>query len=84
MYLHIVWGDRVLYTGAHTIVDLFISHAQDPVLVSGTLKMNLDPFDSYSVMDLWHALDKAHLAGFVTSSPRGLLHPITEYGDNLR
>ena len=69
----------VWYT--HTIV---LFHVQDPVLISGTLRMNLDPFDSYSIKDLWHALDSAHLASFVTRSSRGLLHPVTEYGDNLR
>ena len=46
--------------------------------------MNLDPFDLYTTKDLWHALESAHLADFVASLPRGLMHPITECGDNLR
>ena len=54
------------------------------MLISGTLKMNLDPFDSYSEDDLWHALESAHLNTFVMSLEKKLLHPITEYGDNLR
>lgn len=29
---------------------------QEPVLFSGTIRTNLDPFDEYSDGDLWHAL----------------------------
>ena len=34
---------------------------QDPVLFSGTLRLNLDPFGSSSTQDLWQALELAHL-----------------------
>ena len=57
---------------------------QDPVLISGTLKMNLDPFGSYSDDEIWHALERAHLNSFVTSLESKLSYHITEYGDNLR
>ena len=39
---------------------------QDPVLFSGTLRMNLDPFESYSDGDLWRALESAHLMTFIS------------------
>ena len=54
------------------------------MLISGTLKMNLDPFGSYSDDDLWHALESAHLNSFVTNLGKKLLHQITEHGENLR
>ena len=57
---------------------------QDPVLFFGSLRMNLDPFESYSDAQIWHALDSAHLNDFVTSLPEGLHYPVSEGGENLR
>lgn len=31
---------------------------QDPVLFSGTIRKNLDPFDEFYDVDLWSALDQ--------------------------
>ena len=57
---------------------------QDPVLFSGTLRMNLDPFETYSDGDLWHALESAHLVTFVSGLEKKLQHEIAEGGENLR
>lgn len=57
---------------------------QDPVLFTGTLRMNLDPFDSYSDTALWVALEHAHLKDFVRSLEKGLEHDVSEGGENLR
>uniref|UniRef100_T1J4L0 ABC-type glutathione-S-conjugate transporter n=1 Tax=Strigamia maritima TaxID=126957 RepID=T1J4L0_STRMM len=56
---------------------------QDPVLFSGTLRMNLDPFDKFSDSDLWQALEHSHLKSFVCTLPNGLQHEINEGGENL-
>lgn len=56
---------------------------QDPVLFTGSLRMNLDPFDNFSDSDIWHALSLAHLKEFVQKVDNGLLHKVTEGGDNL-
>ncbi|KAK0397405.1 hypothetical protein QR680_002116 [Steinernema hermaphroditum] len=56
---------------------------QDPVLFSGTLRMNLDPFEEYSDADLWRALKLAHLESFVDSLSDRLEHKISEGGENL-
>uniref|UniRef100_UPI00358F56A6 multidrug resistance-associated protein 1-like isoform X1 n=1 Tax=Myxine glutinosa TaxID=7769 RepID=UPI00358F56A6 len=56
---------------------------QDPVLFSGTLRMNLDPFGSLSDEDVWRALQLAHLSDFILSLPDGLQHICTEGGENL-
>ncbi|XP_045027308.1 multidrug resistance-associated protein 1 isoform X2 [Daphnia magna] len=56
---------------------------QDPVLFSGTLRMNLDPFNSYSDEDVWTALEHAHLKTFVKTLPAGLEHEASEGGENL-
>ena len=57
---------------------------QDPVLFSGTLRMNLDPFDTYSDSELWCALESAHLKSFVSGLDKKLQHEIAEGGENLR
>ncbi|XP_046682900.1 multidrug resistance-associated protein 1-like isoform X2 [Homalodisca vitripennis] len=56
---------------------------QDPVLFSGHLRMNLDPFDMHSDADIWCALELAHLSEYVKNLPQGLRHPIAEGGENL-
>ncbi|XP_035230725.1 multidrug resistance-associated protein 1-like, partial [Stegodyphus dumicola] len=56
---------------------------QDPVLFTGTLRTNLDPFGSYSDDALWLALDQAHLKNFVSSLDKGLEHEVAEGGENL-
>ena len=52
---------------------------QDPVLFSGTLRMNLDPFNLYSDDDVWSALKLSHLHDFISSLELGLLHYISEW-----
>ena len=54
------------------------------MLFSGTLKMNLDPFDKYTDDELWFALEHAHLKDFVTNLAHGLNHECGEGGQNLR
>ena len=56
---------------------------QDPALFTGTLRMNLDPFDQYSDNDIWNALESAHLKNYVNSLEKGLIHEISEGGENL-
>lgn len=59
-------------------------HSQDPVLFSGTLRMNLDPFDQYTDQQVWTALEHAHLKAFVSGLDDGLQHECGEGGQNLR
>ena len=54
------------------------------MLFSGTLRVNLDPFDSHTDDEVWIALKTAHLNDFVGSLPRGLQHEISEGGENIR
>ena len=57
---------------------------QDPVLFSGTLRINLDPFDYHTDDEVWKALETAHLNNFVAGLPGQLQHEVAEGGDNLR
>ena len=56
---------------------------QDPVLFSGSMRMNLDPFSTYSDRDIWRALDHAHLRSYVSNLPGGLHYTVNEGGENL-
>ena len=57
---------------------------QDPVLFSGDLRMNLDPFNVHKDAEVWTALEQAHLKTFVDTLPSKLEHAISEGGENLR
>lgn len=56
---------------------------QDPVMFSGTVRFNLDPFGVYSEAELWDALEKSHLKDFVEDFEGGLDAKVTEYGENM-
>lgn len=56
---------------------------QEPVLFTGTLRKNLDPFDEYTDEMLWKALDKVQLKGVVNDLPFGLDYKLSEGGSNF-
>ncbi|KAI1286825.1 Multidrug resistance-associated protein 1 [Halotydeus destructor] len=56
---------------------------QEPVLFMGSLRYNLDPFNRYGEVELWRALEIAHLKDFVNQLPGGLCHEISEDGENI-
>ena len=53
-------------------------------MFSGTLRLNLDPFEMHTDEQLWIALDLVHLKTFVFNSDKKLEIEITEGGENLR
>ncbi|KAK0089852.1 hypothetical protein PV325_005159 [Microctonus aethiopoides] len=76
-------GIDISTLGLHVLRSRLTIIPQDPVLFSGTLRLNLDPFNTCEDSKIWQALEQAHLKSFVESLPNGLLHIVSEGGDNL-
>ncbi|KAF7277950.1 hypothetical protein GWI33_009066 [Rhynchophorus ferrugineus] len=76
-------GVNIATLGLHTLRSRLTIIPQDAVLFSGSLRMNLDPFDSHSDEEVWRSLEHAHLKSFVKGLPAGLNHEVTEGGENL-
>ncbi|XP_041940994.1 multidrug resistance-associated protein 1-like [Alosa sapidissima] len=76
-------GINIAEIGLHELRSRITIIPQDPVLFSGTLRMNLDPFDGYSDEEVWRALELAHLKNFVSGLPDKLYHECSEGGENL-
>ncbi|XP_055540741.1 ATP-binding cassette sub-family C member 4-like [Wyeomyia smithii] len=55
---------------------------QDPVLFSGTLRRNLDPFEEYPDSDLWDSLEQVELRD-IASGPHGLQMAVAAGGSNF-
>ncbi|CAH1793465.1 unnamed protein product [Owenia fusiformis] len=79
----IIDGKNVSHIGLHSLRSKLTIIPQEPVLFSGSLRMNLDPTDIRGDDEIWDALEHAHLKEFVVSLPDKLMHPCSEGGENL-
>ena len=57
--------------------------SQDPVLFTGSLRMNLDPFEEHEDKELWDAVEEASLKSMVEKLPQRLSEEIKEGGANF-
>uniref|UniRef100_G3Q646 ABC-type glutathione-S-conjugate transporter n=1 Tax=Gasterosteus aculeatus aculeatus TaxID=481459 RepID=G3Q646_GASAC len=76
-------GVDIADVGLHDLRSRITIIPQDPVLFSGSLRMNLDPFDTYTDEEVWRSLELAHLQNFVSNLPDKINHECSEGGENL-
>ena len=76
-------GENIGLMGLQRLRSRLTIIPQDPVLFSGSLRMNLDPFQHYSDQSVWEALDHAHLKTYVSNLRGGLEFEVNEGGENL-
>jgi len=76
-------GVDITNLGLHQLRSRLTIIPQDPVLFSGTLRHNLDPFHQYSDEAVWAALRQSHLSDFVSGLSSSLQHEVAEGGENL-
>uniref|UniRef100_A0A8C5TE91 ABC-type glutathione-S-conjugate transporter n=1 Tax=Malurus cyaneus samueli TaxID=2593467 RepID=A0A8C5TE91_9PASS len=76
-------GHDIAQLGLHDLRTKITVVPQDPVLFSGSLRMNLDPLNQYTDADIWTALELTQLKNFVADLPEQLEYKCTDQGENL-
>jgi ABC-type multidrug transport system fused ATPase/permease subunit len=76
-------GVDVLRIGVQALRSRICVIPQTPVLFSGTLRSNIDPFGEFSDEQIWKALEQCGLKGSVETMPGQLDAAVSEYGANL-
>lgn len=56
---------------------------QNPVLFSGTIRNNMDPFNEFTDEEIWDSLKGCGMKLYVEEMPGLLDGPVAEYGENL-
>ncbi|XP_055990713.1 ATP-binding cassette sub-family C member 6 [Sorex fumeus] len=80
-----VWIDGVpiAHVGLHTLRSRITIIPQDPILLPGSLRMNLDMLREHTDEAIWAALDTVQLRALVASLPGQLLYECADQGSDL-
>lgn len=74
---------EVLILGLHDLRRHLSIIPQDPVLFTGTVRYNLDPFGSYDDGEIWRSLEQVQLKWSIELLDEGLEAVVTEGGSNF-
>ena len=76
-------GIDILTLGLDDVRGRIAAIPQDPVLFSGSIRTNLDPYQKHSDAELWDALSHVALKEVVSGLPEGLSARVAEGGENF-
>lgn len=76
-------GHCIADMGLHDVRTKLTILPQDPVLFSGSIRMNLDPFDCYSDDEIWLALEQSHMKEKIQALDNGIYYCCDEGGKNF-
>lgn len=79
----VIDGKDIKHLGLHDLRSKISIIPQEPVLFSGTIRYNLDPFDEYSDPKIWLALEQVKLKSAISDLPLGLQTKVSAGGSNF-
>jgi ABC-type multidrug transport system fused ATPase/permease subunit len=76
----IIDGEDISQLGLTTLRSGLVIIPQDPVLFTGDIRTNLDPFSQHSDVEIWGALEMVQMKNFIQSLPEQLAHQVSATG----
>ncbi|XP_029460595.1 multidrug resistance-associated protein 4 [Rhinatrema bivittatum] len=80
-----IWIDNLLTSelGLHDLRKKMSIIPQEPVLFTGTMRKNLDPFSEHTDEELWNALEEVQLKETIEDLPEKIETQLAESGSNF-